>query len=222
MRELFFFDCDGVLVDSEVLSAATTSEILAEHGIALSVQDAIRIFTGKTIGDAARLVAERYDVTLPEDYAARHEAALMRRFTEELREIAGIRQVLETCSAPVCVTSNSTHSRLALTLKTTDLLRYFGRNVFSAEDVAAPKPAPDLFRHAAAAFGVDPSRCITIDDSVSGIAGARAAGARAIGFCGGSHITDGTPAQLLAAGAEICLHSMAELQDYLHSSAPNR
>lgn len=131
-----------MLVDSEILSARTTTEILAAYGIELS-----------------------------QDYGARHEDALTRLFVEELCEIEGVRKILEICPAPVCVTSNSTHSRLALTLKTTDLLRYFWRNVFRAEDMAAPKPAPDLFRHAAGVFGVDPSHCIAIDDSVFGIAG---------------------------------------------------
>ncbi len=211
MPKLIFFDCDGVLADSEILSARVTSEILSEHGLTLSEEETNETFAGKSLKDNPRIVLEAFGIILPDGYVCEHERRLMKLFRTDLKAIDGVVEFLEDLKTPICVTSNSGHSRLAVTLAVTNLARFFGKNVFSAEDVTHGKPSPDLFQFAAKAFGVDPSECVTIDDSLSGIQGAVAAGTRAIGFSGGSHINNGHDEKLYAAGAEIVVGHMSAL-----------
>lgn len=218
MLELIFFDCDGVLVDSEPLNARVSVELLARYGIELTAQDVVRQFTGKSMLDAIHIVASTYGVSLPDSYIEEYETLLFDLFRSELKVIDGVRGVLSGLQVSSCVTSNSTHRRLAVTLATTGLNRFFGRNVFSAEDVARGKPEPDIFLHAASAFGANPKRCVVIDDNPSGIMGAVSAGAMAIGFCGGSHIEPGHDQRLYDAGAHEVLTSMSELLPVLTQS----
>ncbi|TDE34498.1 HAD family hydrolase [Antarcticimicrobium sediminis] len=201
MKDAIFFDCDGVLVDSEPLSAQTTADLLATHDIEMSWQEANDIFIGKSMKDALALVHASYGVSLPASFVEAHEALLFQRFEADLRPIDGMAALLCEIDRPRCITSNSTHRRLAVTLATTGLGAFFQENVFSAEDVTQGKPAPDLFLHAARVMGADIAKCTVIDDNVSGIQAAIAAGARAIGFTGGSHVAWDQADRLHAAGA---------------------
>ena len=201
MTDLICFDCDGVLVDSERLAAQTTADLLAALGVDLTWQQASQLFTGKHAADAMQTLHETYGLVPPADYQQRFDGLLHQKFRAELRPVPGINTVLAALDRPCCVTSNSGHARLALSLSLTGLDRHFGPHVFSAEDVARGKPAPDLFHHAAARLGADIRRCVVIDDSVTGILGAVAAGATAIGFTGGSHGGPDLGDRLRAAGA---------------------
>jgi len=120
-------------------------------------------------------------------------------------------EVLTALRRPCCVTSNSGHDRLSLTLALTGLAEHFGPHVFSAEDVAKGKPSPDLFYFAAKRMGVEVTRCLVIDDSPTGIEGAVAAGAQAIGFTGGGHTTSDHIDRLMAAGACCTVASTRDL-----------
>ncbi|AJE47836.1 HAD family hydrolase [Celeribacter indicus] len=219
MTDLICFDCDGVLVDSEVLATRTTVDCLAELGIALSPAEAAALFTGKSAEAAHRALRDACGIALPATYQARFDRLLFRRFREELTPVPGIAELLARLHLPSCVTSNSGHARLALALRLTGLAGHFGSRVFSAADVAHGKPAPDLFHFAAGRLGADPRRCLVIDDSVSGIAGAVAAGARAIGFTGGSHSGPDHAARLRDAGAARVVGSAQELTALLRVEA---
>ena len=211
MTDAIFFDCDGVLVDSEPISARNTADLLADHGFEMTWEQANTLFTGKSMTDALRLLRDDFGVTLDAAHAARHETRLLRRFEAELQPMPGIADLLDQIRLPVGVTSNSTHRRLAATLSLTGLAPFFTDRVFSAEDVARGKPAPDLFLFAARRMGVAVDRCLVIDDSPLGVQGAIAAGARAIGFTGGGHIAPGHADRLIAAGAEAIVDTLPAL-----------
>ncbi len=215
MTDAIFFDCDGVLVDSEPISARTTADLLADHGIEMTWEQANSVFTGKSMKDAIRLLRDQFGVAPSPFYAADHEDLLFRRFEAELQPMPGIADLLGQVALPICVTSNSTHRRLAVTLSLTGLAPFFAGRVFSAEDVAEGKPAPDLFFFAARRMGVSVDRCLVIDDSPSGIQGAIAAGARAIGFTGGSHVAPGHADRLIEAGAETVIDRISALSPLL-------
>lgn len=219
MTDLICFDCDGVLVDSEWLATETMVECLSSLGVKLSIAEASEMFTGKSAAHARDILRQELGVDLSPSMEARYDDLLLQRFHHQLRAVSGIRAVLSGLEVPSCVTSNSGHRRLALSLRLTGLAEHFGNNVFSAEDVAEGKPAPDLFYFAAARLGADVRRCTVIDDSVSGISGAVAAGAYAIGFTGGSHCGPESAATLLAAGASFVVGSAQELADYLRDQS---
>ncbi|MDY6859660.1 MAG: HAD-IA family hydrolase [Pseudomonadota bacterium] len=215
--DLICFDCDGVLVDSELLAAQTTAECLSELGINLTLPEAAALFTGKSAAAGQQIIRDTYGVDLPATYFARFDLLLFQRFRQQLKPVPGIADVLAALRLPSCVTSNSGKARLALTLGLTGLAEHFGYRVFSAEDVSRGKPAPDLFFLAANRLGADVRRCLVIDDSVTGVTGAVAAGARAVGFTGAGHVEQDHAARLKDAGASCVVNSAQELAAFLHA-----
>jgi HAD superfamily hydrolase (TIGR01509 family) len=136
---------------------------------------------------------------------------LLARLRGELTAVTGVKEAIAALPYRRCVASSSGSERLSLSLEVSGLSSLFGNDVFSAQQVANGKPAPDLFLLAARCLETDPSSCIVIEDSVLGIEAARAAGMAAIGFAGASHAGDGLARRLAAAGADTVICSMAEL-----------
>jgi beta-phosphoglucomutase-like phosphatase (HAD superfamily) len=202
------FDCDGVLVDSERLVCRIEAELLSAWGWACTPEELRTEFKGCAFPDMARIIERRLAGRLPVDWMYLWAMETANGFRVSLREVRGVRSVLELLSAtrqPVCVASQSPLPRVRLSLGVCDLARYFGPHVFTASMVARPKPAPDLFLHAAAQLGVAPERCTVIEDSPSGVRAAVAAGMRVLGYAG-----DEDAARLAAAGAQA-FSDMAEL-----------
>ena len=208
---LVIFDCDGVLIDSEAIACRVDAEVLTALNFPYSAADIMERFVGRSFADMVRSIEAQHGVALPADFAARIDAALADGFSRHLKAIDGIEAVIGGLAHRRCVASSSTHARLALTLGLTGLDRYFAGAVFSAEDVARGKPAPDLFLHAARRMGADPASCVVIEDSPAGIEAAGAAGMAAIGFCGGSHCAPGHAERLKAAGAQAIVLAAAGL-----------
>jgi HAD superfamily hydrolase (TIGR01509 family) len=148
---------------------------------------------------------------IPADLGAQAGRRLLARFRCELKAVAGVREAIAALPYPRCVASSSRRERITLSLEVTGLAPLFGNNVFSADQVARGKPAPDLFLAAAHALGAAPAHCIVIDDSPLGIQAALAAGMQAIGVAGASHATDRLAEQLAHAGAEIVIRAMSDL-----------
>jgi HAD superfamily hydrolase (TIGR01509 family) len=211
MIDLVIFDCDGVLVDSEMLAVRVMTEQLGLFGVAVAPEEFLTGFVGLDERASHRRVQTEYGVTLPEDFNVTSARALEVAFRAELRTLPGVKALIERLDVPFCVGSNSSHPRLALTFETTGLAPLLAGRVFSADDVERGKPAPDLFLYAAKAMGVAPDRCLVIEDSVTGVTAARAAGMRVIGFCGASHIRDGHDQKLRALGVEAVVRSYQEL-----------
>jgi HAD superfamily hydrolase (TIGR01509 family) len=208
---LLIFDCDGVLVDSEHLACAALADLMTALGHAMTAEDAMLAFAGRSLKDVLARAEELLSRPIPRDMGERAALELMARFRRELKAVAGVKDAIAALPYRRCVASSSAPDRLMLSLEVTGLSRLFGDNVFSAVEVANGKPAPDLFLLAAQRIGVEPASCIVIEDSVLGVKAARTAGMAVIGFAGGSHANQDLAERLAAAGAEPVIHSMARL-----------
>jgi HAD superfamily hydrolase (TIGR01509 family) len=210
MTDLIIFDCDGVLIDSEVLSCRCLSDVLASHGIELDVEEALELFVGRSLS----AIREHYDALgrrLPEAFAAELKARVRETFSASLLPIEGIGAVLSRLRLPICVASSSDLDRVSFSLAMTGLSGYFGGRLYSSQMVRRGKPAPDLFLHAAAAMGADPRRTLVIEDSVSGVKAAKAADMTVWGFVGGAHYASRDGRGILqAAGADRVFERMSE------------
>jgi HAD superfamily hydrolase (TIGR01509 family) len=189
--DLVVFDCDGVLVDSELLSARVLMKQLAELGINLSLEQFRAEFLGRSFASAAVQLKLRTGCDLPEHFARDYFIRLNKLFATDLKPMHGVEQVLKALKVPHCVASGSIPPRLDFSLKVCGLDSHFGTDVYSAALVKNAKPAPDLFLHAAVAHGVAPSRCLVLEDSEMGVRAARAAGMTVWHFAGGSHVKAG-------------------------------
>ncbi|HVY58354.1 MAG TPA: HAD-IA family hydrolase [Xanthobacteraceae bacterium] len=208
---LLIYDCDGVLVDSELLANAALADLMTSLGYPMTAAEAVPIFTGRSLQDVMRQAEKLLQKRIPEDAGAQAGRKLLDLFRRKLKPIAGVEKAILSLPYRRCVASSSVPERLMLSLEVTGLAPLFGADVFSATQVARGKPAPDLFLFAAKCVGVDPSHCIVIEDSPLGIEAARAAGMAPIGFVGGSHATPALAEKLRAAGADAVVRSMAEL-----------
>lgn len=216
MIDLVIFDMDGVLVDSEWLMARIWSDQLNAHAVDISPRILIDRFAGQTDMSMADVIAAESGRELPTDILDRIRIAARARLGTELEALDGADALLRSLPHLRCICSNSAPDRIRQSLSVTGLDRHFTEDrLFSAADVPRPKPAPDLHLHAAAMLSVDPVRAVVIEDSATGVAAARAAGMRVIGFTGATHIGDGHAEKLTAAGAEsICPH-MSEIPAHL-------
>ena len=221
MVELVIFDCDGVLVDSEIIAARAETALLAQIGIEIDPIEFAGRFAGLTFRDIlVRLEAETGHV-FQASLLDKQRAELDRRLAREVKAISGAADAVAAVKLPRCVCSNSRWERLEMMLTKTRLLPLFEGHVFSAMDLPEkrPKPAPDVFLHAAKEMKADPANCIVIEDSVHGIAGAKAAGMRVIGFTGGAHSYPGHSDLLTEAGAETAINRWADLGPVLEALA---
>jgi HAD superfamily hydrolase (TIGR01509 family) len=206
--ELVIFDCDGVLVDSEVLAADCLAQLLTQHGLATSANEVFERYLGASFASVEQAFRTARGRPLPQGFEARFLADLRRAISVSLKPVKGVETVLGKLTVPFCVASSSQPSRIAHSLAATGLDR-FGMRTFDASMVARGKPAPDLFLHAASSMGAAPRRSLVVEDSVLGIAAAKAAGMTAWGFTGGSHyaLRDGH-ALLGRAGADRVFSDM--------------
>jgi len=213
MIEAVIFDCDGVLVDSEVLALEVELGSLAEIGLDYSRPEFVARFTGRS--------NEAFFALLEEDSLARRGCGLPDGFRdachakyraayERLVEVPGACAAVASVTLPKAVASSNTHDALGEKLRKTALWDLFAPHIYSADHVMHAKPAPDLFLHAAEALRIAPSACLVLEDSTNGVAAARAAGMRVWGFSGGGHMDDALGARLLTAGAERLIRSWPE------------
>jgi HAD superfamily hydrolase (TIGR01509 family) len=213
--DLIIFDCDGVLVDSEIVSFKVEAEMFAEIGIRLSAHDLLTRFLGTSSASMFAIIGRENDIKLPPDFAERAARRTLEVFDRELKPIPGIAELLADLPARKCVASSSEPPRIRHSLSLAGILQHFEPHIFSATQVNHGKPAPDLFLLAAERMGVPPARCLVIEDSVAGVTAARAAGMTVLGFTGGSHCLDGHAEKLEAAGASDVFGSCRELASYL-------
>jgi HAD superfamily hydrolase (TIGR01509 family) len=207
---LVIFDCDGVLVDSERLSHAVLHAMLVEMGADISPQQTVERFIGTSMPICVARIGSLLGVPPPVEFLGEFSRRTRAAFTAELTLVPGVEQVLAALAVPCCVASNGNRAKVDFTLGHTGLLARFAGRIFTADDVRHPKPAPDLFLHAAHSLGADPGRTTVVEDTPTGITAAKAAGMRAIGFAAM------TPAATLhAAGADAVAHTMAEVQALL-------
>jgi len=197
--QLVIFDCDGVLVDSEMLSAGVLMAMMAGEGFPLS-QEAFRSdFLGRSFSAAALRVQERFGRPLQEDFESRYRDRLFAVLEDELKAMDGVAEVLAQLRVPFCLATSSTPRRLALSLRASGLAQFFEGRCFTASEVKKGKPAPDLFLHAATRMGFAPAQCLVIEDSELGVRAGMAAGMEVWHFAGGCHVRAGyrLPSELM-------------------------
>jgi HAD superfamily hydrolase (TIGR01509 family) len=198
---LVIFDCDGVLVDSEEISNRVLAEMLTAQGLPMTTAEARASYQGWLLKDIVRDAGDRRGEPLAEGWVEDYERVRADVFRADLRAIPGVKDVaheIVNAGAKICVASQGSRHKMALTLGITALDQLFpARSRFSADDVERGKPHPDLFLHAAAAMGFEPARSVVVEDTPSGVQAAVAAEMRVLGF------TADSDAELLAeAGAE--------------------
>lgn len=215
MREpgLIIFDCDGVLVDSEIIACRIDAECLNEIGIAISVDEIATRYIGVSAAAIFADVETRFARKLPADFGDTLSTRLVEAFTAELKAVPGIEDALDRISYATCVASSSDPARIERSLLLTGLLPRFHARLFSAKSVACGKPAPDLFLLAAERMDTDPRDCLVVEDSIPGVEAGVAAGMTVIGFTGGSHCPPGHDAALRKAGAVTVCSRAADLPD---------
>ncbi len=184
---LVIFDCDGVLIDSELISTAVMVETLRPLGIVLDQRHVLEHFVGHPYPVVAGKIAAHHGAPLPASFESDYRAALIGRFAQELTAMPGIVEVLDALAIPYCAATSSAPERVRESLRIAGLARHFGERVYTVSMVARAKPAPDLFLLAAERMGVDPARCLVVEDSPLGVAAARAAGMKVWLFTGGGH-----------------------------------
>ena len=195
---LVIFDCDGVLIDSEPVANRVLAERLATVGLRMPVAQVMEKFVGRTRAGCLDLAAELLGRELPVDFGAAWDKALFAAL-RQVKAIEGVADLVRRLAVPYCVASNSSPERMRVSLEAAGLLRFFDGRLFSAVSVERPKPAPDLFLHAARSMNVSPASCVVIEDAVTGVQAALAAGMAALGY------------KLEIAGAQA-FHSMSELR----------
>ncbi len=214
--EVVIFDCDGVLVDSELIALGVTRRMLGEAGLALSDEETRERFLGLRQDRVLERIAREIGRPLPKDFAATLAREILVTFERELKGVEGVRQAVNGLHARVCVASSSAPQRLRFALRVADYESLFAPNIFSAADVERGKPHPDLFLFAAGAMKARAEDCLVIEDSVAGVTAARAAGMTAFGFVGASHFSEpAQAAELTAAGAALIFDDMARLPEFV-------
>lgn len=185
------FDCDGVLVDSEMLSAGVLKIMMAEQGMPLSDDMFRDVFLGRSFINGKSRAKTVLNFDLPDDFETNYRERLFAELDKSLQPMAGIHDLISALKIPYCVATGSSPKRLALSLSVTGLNDYFANNRFTASEVANGKPAPDLCYYAAQKMNVAPQNCLVIEDSEMGILAARAADMEVWHFAGGAHIKAG-------------------------------
>ncbi|MDL9979252.1 HAD family hydrolase [Microbacterium sp. ASV49] len=207
--QLVIFDCDGVLVDSEILAARVGQRVLADLGCEVSLDEILERFVGASSEAYRAGVSEMLGRPLAPGWERPYSAWYTEAFRTELRAVPGIAESLLQLSLPTCVASNSGHARIRESLRTTDLLTHFDGRIFSAEDVERGKPEPDVYLWAAKSMGVAPAHCVVVEDSVFGVRAARAAGMRVFAYAGV------TSAERLAGERTVIFESMTDLPNLI-------
>lgn len=206
LPSLVLFDCDGVLVDSERLSHAVLREMIAEYGVNLTLEQTLEQFMGTSDAKGLEVLEMLIGQPAPDNFLDRFNVRSFEAFGKSLTAVPGVPQLLTHFQVPYCVASNGPREKMRFTLGHTGLLPFFEGRLFSAQDVQHPKPAPDLFLHAAASLGVSAGDCLVVEDSVTGVTAARRAGMRVLGFA-----AMGQGEKLRQAGAHGVFEDMAAL-----------
>lgn len=215
--DLVIFDCDGVLVDSEIIAARVEADLITRAGYEISPEEVSESYAGLTFKEILLRIEEKASIPFSAALIEQAESLTDKRLANEVQAIEGVREAVLSVTAPRCICSNSSTERIDAMLTRVGLKRLFEGHIFSslATPGGKPKPAPDVFLYAAGKMGADPEKTFVIEDSVHGIAGARAAGMRVIGFTGAGHSYPGHADALTDAGAETVIRRWAELKPVL-------
>lgn len=222
------FDCDGVLVDSEPITAGVLAQMLGELGWHLTVHDVMRLFTGKAVKDETALIEAQTGKAVTTDWLH----AFWRRRNEALEAllqpvpgaVSAVQALHATLQGRIACASGADRRKVELQLAKVGIADCFDGRIFSGHELPRSKPFPDVYLAAASALGVDPARCAVIEDSVTGATAGVAAGATVFGFSppGSAGLAHAEPRALIATGAVAVFTDMAALPDVLAAYAGSR
>lgn len=203
------FDCDGVLVNTEILAAEAHQTVYARHGLTIQ-PEAFQKMLGLKQADILKTLEGTEGGRLPAEAEPELSAMILDLISQRVEATPGIGTLLQATRIPFCVASSSDVARICLSLGTAGLLPHFEGRIFSSSMVTRGKPAPDLFLYAAAQLGSAPSDCIVFEDSIAGITAAKAAGMHPVGYLGGGHLPADHADKLTAAGAKTVISDWSE------------
>ncbi|WP_070888017.1 HAD-IA family hydrolase [Pseudomonas sp. D1-3] len=209
--ELLICDCDGVLIDSEIIAERHLHAALAEHYPAHELDVVLAGTFGLQTRDIMARAEAHFGKPLPEGFLEKNRAITKALIREQVKPIDGVREALLQIDLPLAVASNSYADALAFALQRCELVERVNVGAFSADQVERPKPAPDLYLLAAERAGVDPGRCLVVEDSITGATAALTAGMQVIGFLGASHIPPEHGEALHQLGVQHLIGRMSEL-----------
>ena len=203
------FDCDGVLVDSETISAKIFQKMAKELGFDLDYETAVEEFAGASMPENLKFIENNIEGNLPEAFEKKFRKRTYETFKTDLKPIDGVHELLKKVKVPFCVASSGPVEKIRLNLSTTNLMEQFEGRIFSSYELGSWKPEPGIFLHAAKVMGYSPSECVVIEDSEAGIKAAVAGGFKVYAF--GTSQKESTFKQL---GATV-FYSMKELESLL-------
>lgn len=187
--ELIIFDCDGVLIDSEIISAQVISQQFYKIGIPIDTQYVQNHFVGQSYIKTKAHVLKNFNVQLADNFEEEYRNELLKVFDKELKIIPGIENILINLNINKCVATSSSISRATSSLKTVGIYEYLKGDIFSAYNLGdRGKPAPDIYLNCSEKFNVDPKNILVIEDSLIGIEGGKKAGMKVWHFTGASHL----------------------------------
>lgn len=206
--DLVIFDCDGVLLDSEIIACQAIAEAYSLLGYVISTEEVSRRFSGMPDEGVDAAIEVELGTPLPANFRADIKKRVLGKYRTDLKPINGAKSVLSSLKTPKCIASSASPSKLSLGLIETDMFELVYPNIFSTRLVARGKPHPDIFLYAADKMDALPSRCIVVEDSVAGVSAAKSAGMTCIGFTGGSHCAEGHSQCLYDASADIVVDNL--------------
>ncbi|MDZ7715334.1 MAG: HAD family hydrolase [Balneolaceae bacterium] len=213
---LIIFDCDGTLVDSEVITNKVFAQMLSELGIFMTPNEVFETFVGQSMQQCLAQIRQMADEEPPSDFLDDYHNRTVKALEANLQPVTGIHRVLEILEVPYCVASSGSHAKMQKTLGITNLLPKFEGQIYSVHDVENGKPAPDVFLYAARQNNVSPAECAVIEDTPIGVKAGINAGMTVFGYA--AH----TPAEWLRdAGADHVFDSMADLPGLLKEGISN-
>lgn len=210
---MVIFDCDGVLVDSELITNRVFAQMLNELGIEMSLADMFERFVGRSMQQCLEILANLLGRPVPQHFVEEFQTRSATALKSELKAVPDIDMVLAAMRVPYCVASSGTHEKMHTTLGITGLLPQFRGKMYSVTEVAQSKPFPDVFLHAARQHGVMPADCAVIEDTPTGVRAGVAAGMTVFGYCAL------TPKQrLIEAGAHHTFERMRDLPSLIFAA----
>lgn len=216
MIKHILFDCDGVLIDTEIVAAEVVSGWLNSEGVDINIETFITEYTGKTFSDILQLIKDQGQ--LAPDLEVRESVKYMdEAIRSNMRPIQGVESMLANIPFTSSMVSNSAKDYVLEAIELLKAQSIFEERVFSAEMVAKGKPDPGVYLLALEALGLSKNEVLVIEDSSAGVAASVAAGLRTVGFLGGSHVRYGHGDKLLKLGAAELVNDHEELKSYLNT-----
>lgn len=208
MIKHILFDCDGVLVDTEITAAQVMVEAMQKKGADISVNYYLQNLSGSTFSVILNTYfGSSFNGVAKKDFIN----VLEQQIVENVEAISGVSDLLDSIPIPKSIVSNSEIWQVKKEIEKTHIDHFFTGHIFSSELVANPKPAPDVYKLAVKELGLNNDELLVVEDSLTGAKAALAAGLKVIGFSGASHILPGHDSKLLALGVSEVASSMEEL-----------